>query len=151
MSEQLPSQDLNFKFDVVLDKEKETDIQRIKRWIAKQTPPLNTILEYLFSFVEKWYWDAKVEMTMNDVDRQAKEIVEQWNEEEKETQAPIITTKPSEVEGLDEIRATAPWYRDSGESDWLAERPENWYQGPLELSETIEEGVKKRQRNSKQK
>lgn len=150
MSEQPPSQDLNFKFEVVLDKEKETDIQRIKRWIAKQTPPWNTILEYLFSFVEKWYWDTKVETTMNDVDRQAKEIVEQWNEEE-ENQAPIITTKPSEVEGLDEIRARAPWYRDPGESDWLAERPENWYQGPLELSQTVEERIEKRQRNSKQK
>lgn len=151
MSEQLPSQDLNFKFEVVLDKEKETDIQRIKRWIAKQAPPWNTILEYLFSFIEKWYWDTKVQVTMDDVDRQAKEIVEQWNEEEKETQAPIITSKPSEVEGLDEIRIRAPWVRDSGESDWLAERPENWYQGPLELSQTIEERIEGGQRNSKDK
>lgn len=151
MSEQLPSQDLNFKFEVVLDKDKETDIQRIKRWIAKQAPPWNTILEYLFSFVEKWYWDTKVQVTMDDVDRQAKEIVEQWNEEEKETQAPIITSKPSEVEGLDEIRIRAPWVRDSGESDWLAERPENWYQGPLELSQTIEERIEGGQRNSKDK
>ena len=109
MSEQPPSRDLNFKFEIVLDKEKETDIQRIKRWIARQTPPWNTILEYLFSFFEKWYWDTKVQLTMDDVDRQAKEIVEQWNEEEKETQAPIITSKPSEVEGLDEIRIRAPW------------------------------------------
>ena len=84
MSEQPPSRDLNFKFEIVLDKEKETDIQRIKRWIARQTPPWNTILEYLFSFFEKWYWDTKVQLTMDDVDRQAKEIVEQWNEEEKE-------------------------------------------------------------------
>ena len=151
MSEQLPSQDLNFKFEVVLDKEKETDIQRIKRWIAKQAPPWNTILEYLFSFIEKWYWDTKVQVTMDDVDRQAKEIVEQWNEEEKETQAPIITSKPSEVEGLDEIRIRAPWVRNSGESDWLAERPENWYQGPLELSQTIEERIEGGQRNSKDK
>jgi gas vesicle protein len=150
MSEQPPSQDLNFKFEVILDKEKETDIQRIKRWIAKQAPPWNTILEYLFSFIEKWYWDTKVQVTMDDVDRQAKEIVEQWNEEEKETKAPIITSKPSEVEGLDEIRIRAPWVRDSGESDWLAERPESWYQGPLELSQTIEERTKRRPRNSQQ-
>lgn len=150
MSEQPPSQDLNFKFEVILDKEKETDIQRIKRWIAKQAPPWNTILEYLFSFIEKWYWDTKVQVTMDDVDRQAKEIVEQWNEEEKETKAPIITSKPSEVEGLDEIRIRAPWVGDSGESDWLAEKPESWYQGPLELSQTIEERTKRRPRNSQQ-
>ena len=30
-----------------------------------------------------------------------------------------------------------------GEVDWLAERPENWYQGPLILLETTEEGVLK--------
>jgi hypothetical protein len=150
MSEQPPSQDLNFKFEVILDKEKETDIQRIKRWIAKQAPPWNTILEYLFSFIEKWYWDTKVQVTMDDVDRQAKEIVEQWNEEEKETKAPIITSKPSEIEGLDEIRIRAPWVGDSGESDWLAEKPESWYQGPLELSQTIEERTKRRPRNSQQ-
>jgi hypothetical protein len=151
MSEQPPSRDLNFKFEIVLDKEKETDIQRIKRWIARQTPPWNTILEYLFSFFEKWYWDTKVQLTMDDVDRQAKEIVEQWNEEEKETQAPIITSKPSEVEGLDEIRIRAPWVEESGESDWLSERPENWYQGPLELPENFEDGTKGRQRNSKER
>lgn len=151
MSEQPPSQDLNFKFEIVLDKEKETDIQRIKRWIARQTPPWNTILEYLFSFFEKWYWDTKVQLTMDDVDRQAKEIVEQWNEEEKETQAPIITSKPSEVEGLDEIRIRAPWVEESGESDWFSERPENWYQGPLELPETFEDGTKRRRRNSKER
>ena len=29
------------------------------------------------------------------------------------------------------------------EGDWLAERPENWYQGPLILLETTEEGVLK--------
>ena len=29
------------------------------------------------------------------------------------------------------------------EGDWLAERPESWYQGPLILLETTEEGVLK--------
>jgi len=29
----------------------------------------------------------------------------------------------------------------SGESDWLAERPENWYQGPLIFPAFPEEGV----------
>ena len=29
------------------------------------------------------------------------------------------------------------------EGDWLAERPESWYKGPLILLETTEEGVLK--------
>ena len=31
----------------------------------------------------------------------------------------------------------------SGESDWLAERPESWYQGPLIFPQITEEGVEK--------
>jgi len=31
----------------------------------------------------------------------------------------------------------------AGESDWLAERPENWYQGPLIFPAFPEEGVEK--------
>ena len=31
----------------------------------------------------------------------------------------------------------------SGESDWLAERPESWYQGPLIFPAFPEEGVEK--------
>mgnify|MGYP001171648719 FL=1 len=31
----------------------------------------------------------------------------------------------------------------SGTSDWLAERPENWYQGPLIFPAFPEEGVEK--------
>jgi len=81
MSKKTPSVGLNF--DIVLDKEKETDLQKIKRWISKQKPPLDLILSYLFSFVEKWYIDAKVEATMQDVDRQAEEIVKQWEEEDE--------------------------------------------------------------------
>jgi len=81
MSKKTPSVGLNF--DIVLDKEKETDLQKIKRWISKQKPPLDLILSYLFSFVEKWYIDAKVQATMQDVDRQAEEIVKQWEEEDE--------------------------------------------------------------------
>ena len=81
MSKKIPSQGLNF--EVILDPEKETDLQKAKRWIRKQKPPLNTILEYLFSYVEKWYMDWKVETTMQDVDRQAEEIVKQWDEEDE--------------------------------------------------------------------
>ena len=32
----------------------------------------------------------------------------------------------------------------AGESDWLAERPENWYQGPLIFPKILEEGFEKK-------
>lgn len=74
---------MGLNFEVVLDKDKETDLQKVKRWIKKQKPPLNIILEYLFSYVEKWYFDAKIKQTMKDVDRQVKEIGKIWDEEDE--------------------------------------------------------------------
>lgn len=90
MSKKTPSVGLNF--EVVLDKEKESDIQKIKRWISKQKPPLDLILSYLFSFVEKWYIEAKIENTMQDVDRQAEEIKKQWEKEDEQPKPEIVET-----------------------------------------------------------
>ena len=40
MSKETPSQDFHYKFEVVFDKDKETVLQKIKRWINKQSHPL---------------------------------------------------------------------------------------------------------------
>ena len=53
---------------------KETTLQKIKKWISKQKPPFNTILKYLFSYIEKWYWDGKVLETMAGVDLEVKKL-----------------------------------------------------------------------------
>ena len=65
----------------------------------------NPYLQHLaLGFIEwlkaKWI-DAKIENTMRDVDIQAKELVETWEEENKPKT--IITTTPSEVKGLDNM------------------------------------------------
>jgi len=83
MSKKIPSQDLNFKFDIILDKEKESDIQKLERWVAKQPQPFKFILEILFSYFKEYYIKYKIENTMQDVDRQAEEIVKQWDEEDE--------------------------------------------------------------------
>lgn len=90
MSKKTPSVGLNF--EIVLDKEKESDLQKIKRWISKQKPPLDLILSYLFSFVEKWYLEQKIQQTMNDVDRQAEEIKKQWDKEDAQPKPEIVET-----------------------------------------------------------
>lgn len=83
---------MGLNFEIVLDKEKETELQRIKRWISKQKPPLNLILSYLFSIFEKWYWDQKVKQTMRDVDRQVEEIQKQWAKEDELPKPKIVET-----------------------------------------------------------
>ena len=76
-----------------------TPFTKMKRWANKQTP----IVKHLaLGFIE-WLWkhwvNGKVNMEMNSVDKQAEEIVKEWETEDK----PVIKVEPSEVEGLDTI------------------------------------------------
>ena len=92
MSKKTPSQGFNYKFEIVFDKEKETTLQKIKRWISKQIPPLNIILKYLFSYIEKWYWDGKVLQTMAGGDLETKKLHEHWEENDKQSTPHIVET-----------------------------------------------------------
>jgi len=53
-----------------------------KRWAQKQVPPLNFIFLAIVEYLKIKWIDAKVEATMQDVDRQAEEIVKQWEQED---------------------------------------------------------------------
>ena len=92
MSKKTPSQGFNYNFEIVFDKEKETTLQKIKRWISKQKPPLNIILKYLFSYIEKMYWDGKVLQTMAGVDLETKKLHEHWEENDKQSTPHIVET-----------------------------------------------------------
>ena len=70
----------------------ETTLQKIKKWIKKQKPPFNTILTYLFSYIEKMYWDGKVLQTMAGVDLEVKKLHEQWEEDDKQFTPHIVET-----------------------------------------------------------
>tara|TARA_R100001460_G_scaffold73739_1_gene114622 strand:+ start:617 stop:1072 length:456 start_codon:yes stop_codon:yes gene_type:complete len=83
MSKKTPSQDFSYEFEVVFDKEKETTLQKIKRWINKKEPPLRTILSYLFSYVEKWYWDGKLKQTMSGVDSEVERMREIYGKQQE--------------------------------------------------------------------
>ena len=63
---------------------------KIKKWISKQKPPFNTILKYLFSYIEKWYWDGKVLETMAGVDLEVKKLHEQWDKDDKQITPHIV-------------------------------------------------------------
>jgi hypothetical protein len=92
MSKKTPSQGFNYKFEIVFDKKKETTLQKIKRWISKQKPPLNVILKYLFSYIEKMYWDGKVLQTMAGVDLETKKLHEQWDADDKQITPHTVET-----------------------------------------------------------
>ena len=92
MSRKIPSQGFSYNFEIVFDKEKETTLQKIKRWISKQKPPLNIILKYLFSYIEKMYWDGKVLQTMAGVDLEVKKLHEQWDADDKQITPHTVET-----------------------------------------------------------
>jgi len=92
MSKKTPSQDFSYNFEIVFDKEKETTLQKIKRWINKQKPPFNTILKYLFSYIEKWYWDGKVINTMAGVDLETKKLHELWEADDRQITPHTVET-----------------------------------------------------------
>ena len=92
MSKKTPSQGFNYKFEIVFDKKKETTLQKIKRWISKQKPPLNIILKYLFSYIEKWYWDGKVLQTMAGVDLETKKLHELWEADDRQITPHTVET-----------------------------------------------------------
>ena len=78
----------------------DTPFTKMRRWAKKQNP----IVKHLaLGFIE-WLWqkwvDGRVEMEMASVDKQAEEIVKQWESDEPK---PTIKSEPSEVEGLDNI------------------------------------------------
>ena len=92
MSKKTTSQGFNYKFEIVFDKKKETTLQKIKRWISKQKPPLNIILKYLFSYIEKMYWDGKVLQTMAGVDLETKKLHELWEADDKQITPHTVET-----------------------------------------------------------
>lgn len=100
MSKKIHSPDFSYKFEIVFDKNKETTLQKIKRWISKRKPPLNTILMYLFSYVELWYWEGKLKQTMSNVDSQIEDLHELWDNEHSITRNTTVEVRPSEVPHL---------------------------------------------------
>ena len=94
-------------FEIVFDKEKETWIQKVKRWCAKMAPPFDLLFLYLFSFVEEWYVDSKIELEMDRVDKQTSDILDQW-EQQDAPEAPVIVEKTSEVDGLTGLSISNP-------------------------------------------
>ena len=76
---------------------------KAERWAKKQKFPISFLALGLIAWLKKKWVDIKIENTMTDVDRQVKEIKEQWDEEDRKQFAPEYTETPSEVEGLNDM------------------------------------------------
>ena len=61
---------------------------KAERWADKQKFPISFLLKGLIAYLKKMWINVKIDNTMRDVDRQAKKLVEQW--EENDRREPII-------------------------------------------------------------
>jgi hypothetical protein len=87
--------------------------QEAERWANKQRFPINHIALAIIAWLKELWIDAKIDLEMKSVDKQAQEIVKQWEEEEKDPfKNPEIIVTPSEVDGLDTIEIKSPWSRE---------------------------------------
>ncbi|AFK66333.1 NrdB protein [Synechococcus phage S-CBM2] len=108
MSKQIPSQDLNYevKFEHQWGGE-DTWYTKAVRWANKHKFPINYIALGVIEWLHEQWIDGKVEMEMASVDRQAQEIVKQWEEEDELTRRkPIVEEGVSGVDGLPSLRIT---------------------------------------------
>ena len=96
---------MKIKFNKQFGKGTDPWYAKAERYVYKKFK--NPYLQHLaIGFIEwlkqKWI-DVKIENTMTDVDRQVKEIKEEWDEEDRKQFAPEYTETPSEVEGLNDM------------------------------------------------
>ena len=90
---------IEYKFEFQWGGE-DTWFTKANRWAQKQKYPINHLAMGLIVWLWEIWVDAKVQLEMKSVDKQAEEIKEQWSEEDPK---PSIKSEPSEVEGLDTI------------------------------------------------
>lgn len=110
MSKQIPSQDLNYevKFEHQWGGE-DTWYTKAIRWANKQKFPINHIALGIIEWLHEQWIDGRVEMEMASVDKQAQEIVQQWEKEDAVTRRqPIVEEGISGVDGLPSLRITNP-------------------------------------------
>ncbi len=131
MSKQTPSRDFHFEFEHHWGGTP-SEVQQLERWGKKQKGVIRfLVLNFFLPWYAKWWLDYKLQREMSSVDRQAKELVNQWNEEDKPRT--IMETRPSKVKGLDDISI-----RHRASTSWPP--PDQWYKGPLEVFTQTEEG-----------
>ena len=63
-----------------------------KRWANKQKFPINHLALGAIEWLWKHWVDGKVEMEMQSVDKQAEEIVKQWDKEDEQPKPEIVET-----------------------------------------------------------
>ena len=80
-----------------------------KRWANKQKFPISHLALGFIEWLYKHWVDGKVELEMDSVDRQAKEILKEWEQDaEKYYERPTVEEGPSSVPDLPTLTIRNP-------------------------------------------
>ena len=63
-----------------------------KRWAKKQSPWLSHLITGVIEWLHKLWIDGKILMAMDDVDRQAKTLLEEWEKDDRQSTPHIVET-----------------------------------------------------------
>jgi hypothetical protein len=107
MSKKIPSQDFNYKFEHHWGGE-DNWYTKGKRWAFGQKFPFNHLALGIIEWLWKHWVDGKVEMEMQSIDRQVKEIGKIWDEEDERNRQPTVEEGPSSVSDLPTLRIRNP-------------------------------------------
>ena len=65
---------------------------KARRWAKKQRFPISFLLLGIIDYLHKQWINAKIYNTMKDVDRQADELLQYWEENDRESTPHIVET-----------------------------------------------------------
>ena len=134
MSKKTPSQDFNYKFEHHWGGE-DTWYTKGKRWANKQKFPINHLALGAIEWLRERWVDGRVEIEMASVDKQADEIVKQWETEDELNRQPTVEEGPSGVSDLPTLSIRNPVVERGTEepsTSVASSSPENPFPDPWE-------------------
>ena len=110
MSKQTPSRDFHFEFEHTWGGTP-SEVQQFENWGKKQKGVVRWItLNFLLPWYAKWWLDYKLEREMGfPLTSKQQTLFNNGMKKKKPKRRPIMETKPSEVEGLDDISLRYSW------------------------------------------
>ena len=83
---------MKFEFEKQFGKGTDPWYAKAKRWAKKQRFPISFLLLGIIEYLQRQWINAKIYNTMKDVDRQTDELLQYWEENDRESTPHIVET-----------------------------------------------------------
>ena len=83
---------MKFEFEKTFGKGTDPWYAKARRWAKKQRFPISFLLLGIIEYLQRQWINAKIYNTMKDVDRQTDELLQYWEENDRESTPHIVET-----------------------------------------------------------